>query len=100
MGAVGVNPIETYIRRGYFAEDVPLPGPELPYIPGTDAAGVVEEVGPQVTKFKVPLIEYNKLQIFIVCLFENLTTGKTNIFKINRRPEGKKEWVKMKFKGE
>ena len=37
--AVGVNPVETYIRAGLFGQ------PALPYIPGTDAAGVVEAVG-------------------------------------------------------
>jgi len=45
LKAVGVNPIETYIRAG--AQNV-----ELPYIPGTDGAGVVEEVGDGVTSFK------------------------------------------------
>ena len=41
--AVGVNPVETYIRAGAY---VALP--PLPYTPGTDAAGVVEAVGPGV----------------------------------------------------
>jgi len=41
--AVGVNPVETYIRAGTFA-----PAPPLPYTPGMDAAGVVEAVGPGV----------------------------------------------------
>ena len=35
--AVGVNPVETYIRSGNYPS-VPL----LPYTPGKDAAGVVE----------------------------------------------------------
>ena len=35
--AVGVNPVETYIRAGTYPRK-----PELPYTPGTDAAGVVE----------------------------------------------------------
>lgn len=35
--AAGVNPVETYIRAGTYARK-----PELPYTPGTDAAGVVE----------------------------------------------------------
>lgn len=43
----GVNPVETYIRNGKYATL-----PNLPYTPGGDAAGVVEEVGPEVTKFK------------------------------------------------
>ena len=38
--AVGVNPVETYIRSGVYAKL-----PSLPYTPGLDAAGVVEGVG-------------------------------------------------------
>jgi NADPH2:quinone reductase len=38
--AVGVNPVETYIRSGKYSYDGPWP-----YTPGHDAAGVVEEVG-------------------------------------------------------
>jgi len=38
--AVGVNPVETYIRAGIYPQ-----GPALPYTPGTDAAGVVAAVG-------------------------------------------------------
>jgi NADPH2:quinone reductase len=41
--AVGVNPVDTYIRAG----DYPLPG-GLPYTPGFDAAGVIEAIGPDV----------------------------------------------------
>src|SRR5262249_16570367 len=47
MHAIGVNPVETYIRGGAYARL-----PELPYTPGNDGAGVVEEVGPDVTEFK------------------------------------------------
>jgi NADPH2:quinone reductase len=37
--AVGVNPVETYIRSGIY-------GPkQFPYTPGTDAAGTIEAVG-------------------------------------------------------
>ena len=44
--AIGVNPVETYIRSGIY-------GPkQFPYIPGTDAGGVVEEVGQNVKQFK------------------------------------------------
>ena len=42
--AVGVNPVETYIRAGTYARK-----PDLPYTPGTDIAGVVEAIGAQVT---------------------------------------------------
>ncbi|MGH9325836.1 MAG: NADPH:quinone reductase [Terriglobia bacterium] len=38
--AVGVNPVDTYIRSGAYALK-----PDLPYTPGADAAGVVETVG-------------------------------------------------------
>jgi NADPH2:quinone reductase len=43
--AIGVNPVETYIRAGIYPQ-----APPLPYTPGTDAAGVVEAVGPGVTR--------------------------------------------------
>jgi len=44
--AIGVNPVDTYIRAGGY-------GPrEFPFTPGFDAAGVVESVGPGVTRFK------------------------------------------------
>jgi len=42
--AVGVNPVETYIRSGAYAVK-----PNLPYTPGMDAAGVVESIGTDVT---------------------------------------------------
>lgn len=45
--AVGVNPVETYIRGGLYPAL-----PPLPYTPGKDAAGIVEAVGENVTKFK------------------------------------------------
>ncbi len=46
--AVAVNPIDTYIRSG--AIDVPL---TFPYVPGCDLAGVVEEIGPETSRFSV-----------------------------------------------
>ena len=45
--ATGVNPVETYIRAGKYARL-----PQLPYTPGNDGAGVVEQVGPGVIEFK------------------------------------------------
>jgi len=45
--AAGVNPVDTYIRQGTYARK-----PELPYIPGADAAGTVEDIGAGITKFK------------------------------------------------
>ncbi len=46
--AAGVNPVEAYIRTGTYASK-----PNLPYTPGTDAAGVVSEVGPEVKRLRV-----------------------------------------------
>lgn len=45
--AAGVNPVETYIRAGTYAIK-----PQLPYTPGSDAAGVVEKVGAKVKAWK------------------------------------------------
>lgn len=44
--AVGVNPVDTYIRAGKY-------GPkQFPYTPGSDAAGTIESVGEGVTRWK------------------------------------------------
>ena len=45
--AVGVNPVEAYIRAGTYARK-----PNLPYIPGSDVGGTVEKIGANVTAFK------------------------------------------------
>jgi NADPH2:quinone reductase len=45
--AIGVNPYETYMRAGAYAIK-----PELPYIPGADAAGVIDQIGGGVTGWK------------------------------------------------
>jgi NADPH2:quinone reductase len=42
--AVGVNPVDTYIRAGMYNT------PPFPFTPGFDAAGEVEAVGPGVTR--------------------------------------------------
>ncbi|HQO58176.1 MAG TPA: NADPH:quinone reductase [Candidatus Omnitrophota bacterium] len=42
----GVNPVDTYIRQGLYPLDI-----SLPFTPGMDGAGVVEEVGEGVTRF-------------------------------------------------
>src|SRR6516165_1512853 len=47
VGAVAVNPIDTYIRSG--AVSMTLSGP---YVLGCDLAGTVEAVGPGVTRFR------------------------------------------------
>ena len=46
--AVAVNPVDTYIRGGLIAMEMPLP-----YIVGCDLAGIVEAVGPDVTVFRI-----------------------------------------------
>jgi NADPH2:quinone reductase len=45
--AVGVNPVETYIRSGIY------PKPPTPYTPGNDGAGVIAAVGPDVSQVAV-----------------------------------------------
>lgn len=47
LKSIGINPVETYIRQGAYSLL-----PELPYIPGKDGAGIIEEVGQNVTEFK------------------------------------------------
>jgi len=41
MRAIGVNPVETYMRAGTYPRM-----PSLPYTPGQDGAGTVESIGP------------------------------------------------------
>jgi NADPH2:quinone reductase len=45
--AAGINPVDTYVRSGTYVVK-----PPLPYTPGTDGAGEVEAVGPDVTNVK------------------------------------------------
>ena len=45
--AVGVNPVDIFIRSGLYS------GRTLPYIPGCEGAGIIEEVGKGCRKFKV-----------------------------------------------
>ena len=44
VAAIGVNPYDTYMRAGGYAN-----APDCPYIPGADAAGVIDQVGSGVT---------------------------------------------------
>ncbi|HEY0076142.1 MAG TPA: NADPH:quinone reductase [Abditibacteriaceae bacterium] len=46
--AIGVNPVEAYIRSGNYGNM-----PQLPYTPGSDAAGEIIEIGEGVTGFQV-----------------------------------------------
>ena len=46
INAAGVNPVDTYIRSGNYTAM-----PSLPYVPGADAAGLVEAIGDRVKGF-------------------------------------------------
>jgi NADPH2:quinone reductase len=48
VGAVAVNPVDTYIRAGMIPFDLPKP-----FIVGCDLAGTVEAVGPEARRFQV-----------------------------------------------
>ncbi|MBM4186020.1 MAG: NADPH:quinone reductase [Gemmatimonadetes bacterium] len=48
IGAIGVNPVDTYIRSGRYGAL-----PALPYVPGSDGAGVVAALGPGASAWKV-----------------------------------------------
>ncbi len=48
VGAVALNPVDTYIRAGTIAMELPKP-----FIIGCDLAGTVEAVGPEVKQFRV-----------------------------------------------
>lgn len=63
--AIGLNFIDVYFRTGLY------PGPEVPFVPGIEAAGVVEAVGPDVQGLEVgtrvayasrPLGAYSRLR--------------------------------------
>jgi NADPH2:quinone reductase len=43
LHAIGVNPVDTYIRSGSYRPEL-----KLPYTPGSDGAGVISAVGPEV----------------------------------------------------
>lgn len=47
IAAAGVNPVDTYIRTGTYAQK-----PPLPFTPGKDAAGIVERTGANISEFK------------------------------------------------
>ncbi len=71
--AAGVNPVDTKIRSGIYQQRLPH---QLPIIPGWDAAGVVESIGPGATLQAVgdrvycycrkPVIQYGAYAEFIV----------------------------------
>ncbi len=47
VGAVALNPVDTYIRAGLIPVNLPLP-----FVVGCDLAGTVEAVGPETTKYR------------------------------------------------
>jgi NADPH2:quinone reductase len=48
LRAIGVNPVDTYIRGGFHAVK-----PPLPYTPGSDGSGTIEQVGENTSRFAV-----------------------------------------------
>ena len=63
--AAGVNPNEAYIRTGTYSFFIP----NLPYIPGFDGAGVVDEIGEDVNNIMVGD------RVFVAALLANRNTG-------------------------
>lgn len=61
----GVNPADTYIRTG----DYSFFKPNLPYIPGFDGSGIIEQVGENVTDLK------KGDRVFVVSTVKTLNTG-------------------------
>ncbi len=47
LAAIGINPVDTYIRSGNYAHK-----PALPYTPGMDGAGVILAIGDGVTRLR------------------------------------------------
>ena len=79
----GVNPVDTYIRSGQYARL-----PNLPYIPGIDAAGYIDAVGPEVPKSDFPLGS----RVFVTgpgknsgCYAEYVTVGMDYVFPLDER---------------
>ena len=58
VAAVGVNPVDTYVRTGNYSRL-----PELPYIPGNDMCGTIVSVGAKVKNFK----EGDRVASFMQC---------------------------------
>lgn len=50
VAATSFNPVDDHIRAGVLAEMIPI---ALPYVPGIDLAGTVDELGADVTGFQV-----------------------------------------------
>src|SRR5438876_11317030 len=80
MHAIGVNPVETYIRSGTYARL-----PELPDTTGNDGAGVIEQVGSDVNEFKAADRDYTAGSIsgtyaeFVLCKTEQVHRLPANV---------------------
>ena len=48
--AAGLNPLDPFVREGHYQQALPS---AFPSVPGFDVAGIVEQVGPGVTRLKV-----------------------------------------------
>ncbi len=48
--ATTINPMDMKIRSGYLKEQIPL---TFPFVPGLDAAGIVDTVGSKISRFNV-----------------------------------------------
>lgn len=83
MKAAGVNPADTYMRSGTYAIK-----PDLPYIPGGDAAGVVSAVGSDVSDIAVgdPVFTGMALSLGLSgCYAEKIVCDATHVMKL---PDG------------
>lgn len=80
--AAGVNPFDTYMRTGTYAVK-----PPLPYIPGSDAAGVVEAVGANVTHLAVGarVFSYGTRDGLIGAYAEKVVCPKGRVFPLPDR---------------
>lgn len=59
LHAAGVNPADWKLRAGYMKQYRPVP---MPWRPGLEGAGLVEELGPGVTQFKKGDAVYGPMQ--------------------------------------
>lgn len=74
--AAGVNPVDTYIRSGVYPQL-----PDLPYTPGSDAAGVIVQVGDRVEGFKPGQRVYT-LRSLSGCYAEQVLVNQDQIFAL------------------
>lgn len=78
--AIGVNPADTYMRGGAYAIV-----PDLPYIPGGDAAGIVSAVGENVSTFATGDRVYTGTSMgfsMTGCYAEKVVRSAANIIKL------------------